>query len=205
MKGEAVEINGVSIKNVLVEPGQAQDVKDIDVPAGETIAYTLRLPKTGALHIDAPAIVRGLNLKIAGYSDYYDTQGVFGSSWSLPWVQTALVSYTGIANNVEISIVTFETSLNALGDAQTTETVIYTGSAQMRQQNATEGAESAGITKQTTAIHSFYFVLPWSDEFSNLSSVNTVIICNDIRYNVRGIVNVDGKSETASFMAVLNE
>ena len=205
MKGETVEINGASIENVLVEPGQAADVKDIDVRAGETIAYTLRLPKMGALHTDMPATVRGNALKIEGYSDYYDAAGAFGDKWSIPWTQTALVSYVQGDMTVNISIVTVETSLNTLGDAQSTETIIYTGLAQIRQQDATESAESAGITKQTTATHAYYFVLPWSADFSALSSVNTYIDYENRRYNVRGIVNVDGKSETASFMAVLNE
>lgn len=199
MAGETVLVDGVQVGNVLVEPGIERDAKEISVPLGTVVDYTLRFPVGFSGTVEGAKVeVRGQILDSIGYADHWHPEGVFGS-WTNPWDMTVLVGRTLGDFAAQVEIVSISATLDALGDAVTTETTVYEGPAQARHSYA---SESDGSAFDTDVSEVWWFVVPWSEGFPALRPESTVIVYGGIRYTVRDLANVNNKGEYMSFEAV---
>lgn len=200
MIGETVLVDGVAVDNVLVEPGTARDAKEVTMPVGTVVDYTLRFPVNyeGAPLHDAKVTVRGVELDTLNYADHWRPADVFGT-WSNPWDMTVLVGRTLGDYSATASVIAVQSVLNALGDPITTESTVYVGSVQARHSYGSEGTGSAEVEMPS---ETWYFVMPWQESFNELRPQSTYIIYLGNRYDVRMIKNLDNAYETASFEAV---
>ena len=202
MMGETVAVGAATVQNVLVEPGLSQDVKDVKdirVPVGARVDYTLRFP-TGAeppAH-DAKVTVRGTVLDVLNVPDHWRPQDVFGE-WTNPWDMTVLVGRTLGDFAQQVSVVAVAAAVDALGDPVVSESTVYNGMAQARMKS---GSESPGDSSLTDAAETWWFVVPWQSGFASLRPQSTRILCGAVGYDVVSIENVDGKGEYASFKAL---
>ncbi len=199
MAGESVLVDGVSVGNVLVEPGIERDAKEISVPLGTVVDYTLRFPVGYDGPIEGSKVtVRGQVLDTIGYADHWNPAGVFGS-WDNPWDMTVLVGRTLGDFTAQVDIIAVSVALDALGDAVKTETTVYSGEAQARHSYV---SESDGSAFDTDVAESWWFVVPHSAAMDGLRPESTFVSYGGIRYAVHDVVNVGNRSEYMSFEAV---
>lgn len=198
MHGETVLLDGVAVDNVLVEPGLSRDAEDIQLPAGTVVDYTLRFPiaHRGPVH-DAKVTVRGRELDTLVFADHLNPTAVFGT-WHGDWDMTVIVGrsgdYTALLEVVELVSTTDE-----MGDPVTVERTVFSGMGQAR--NAS-GSGPSGSAVEQRDVETWWFVVPWQTGFASLRPSSTLIRYGGSDYDVIRVVNVDQKSEVASFEAV---
>ena len=199
MHGETVYLDGVPVDNVLVEPGLARDAADIELPAGTKVDYTLRFPISCPGPVsDAKVTVRGIELDTLVHADHWNPGAVFGT-WSGDWDMTVLVGRTPGDYTQAVAVIRLVSTVDAMGDPATSEEVVWQGLAQAR--NADGSGRPADALEQMDS-ETWWFVMPWQDGFTELRPASTLIRYAGADYSVTRIVNVDQKSETASFEAV---
>lgn len=198
MHGETVYLDGVPVDNVLVEPGLARDAQDITLPAGTVVDYTLRFPieHRGPVH-DAKITVRGRELDTLVFADHMDPLSVFGT-WSGDWDMTVIVGRSGDYTAL-LEVVELISTVDAMGDPVTVERTVYSGMGQARNES---GSGPAGSAVEQRYVETWWFVIPWQEAFATLRPPSTLIRYGGSEFNAIRIVNVDQKSETASFEAV---
>ena len=199
MIGETVLVNGEPVENVLVEPGYVKDAAEVSLPVGTVVDYTLRFPTAfeGPLS-DAKVTVRGKELDTVCHADHLRPADVFGS-WSGAHDMTVHVGRVMGDYSATASIVVVSSTLDALGDPVQSESTVYSGPVQAR---TSYGTEERGSSELAYPSETWHFVVPWHQAFASLRPQSTFVDYGGARYDVSRIVNVDGKSETASFEAV---
>lgn len=199
MRGEVVLVDGVSVENVLVEPGEHVDEVSIEVPTGTKVAYTLRFPIAYEGQVsNAEVTVRGKECRTIGFSDHYNPASVFGS-WGGEWDMTVLVALVEGDMAAAIEVVAVTATVDALGYPSLTEEVVYSGAAQARMG---DGSEAAGTTAEVDVSETWHFVAPWQAAFSALRPQSTRIVYNGGSYDVSRIMNVGNASRHCDFEAV---
>ena len=199
MMGESVYVDGVEVVNVLVEAGLSKDVEHVESLSGARVDYTLRFPADAEppAH-DAMITVRGLELDVLNVPDHWDCKSVFGS-WSNPWDMNVLVGKS-LGDFVDaIAIYTITATVDALGDAVRTETLVYSGDAQARMKT---GSETSGTALESDTLETWCFIVPWDDAFAALRPSSTFITYDGVQYDVRVIDPMNNKQEHALFEAV---
>ena len=199
MRGEVVLVDGVSVGNVLVEPGEHVDEESIEIPTGTKVAYTLRFPIAYDEPIsDAIVTVRGKQCRTVGYSDHYRPQSVFGS-WGGDWDMTVLVTLVEGDMTSSIEIYAITSTVDAIGYPTTSEELVYSGIAQARMG---DGSEKPGDMAEVDISETWHFVVPWQAGFSSLRPQSTSISYGGATYDVSRIKNVDNASRYCDFEAV---
>lgn len=199
MRGESVYVDGVEVANVLVEAGLSKDVEHVESLSGARVDYTLRFPADAEppAH-DAKITVRGLELNVLNVPDHWDCKNVFGS-WSNPWDMNVLVGKS-LGDFVDaIAIYAITATVDALGDAVRTETLVYSGDAQARMKT---GSETSGTALESDTLETWCFIVPWDDAFTALRPSSTFITYDGVQYDVRVIDPMNNKQEHALFEAV---
>ena len=197
LHGETVLVGGEEVGNVLVSPGELREERDLDVslPAGATVRYRLDFPKAFGGDLEGrEVVVRGERLRIAGHPACYEDWNTPGD-WNMPALAVALSGDW----SAEVAVYALVSSVDALGDPVTSRELVYEGPAQARN---SAGSEAAGSVEEQRARETWWFVVPWQDAFAALRPQSTVIVHGGADHDVARIVNVDGRSETASFEAV---
>lgn len=195
--GETVLVDGAEIANVLVSPGDAQDsdLSDDELPAGAVVRYRLDFPKAFAGDLEGSSVeVRGEDLRIVGHPVRY-MDALTPGDWNMPAYAVAMSG----DYSATIRIVALVAAVDDLGDPVVSEQVVYEGPAQARNHS---GSEGAGSVEEQRARETWWFVVPWQESFSALRPQSTSISYGGADYDVARIVNVDERSETASFEAV---
>ena len=199
MMGESVYVGSTEVKNVLVEVGLSKDIEKTDELSGARVDYTLRFPAdaTPPAH-DAKVTVRGTVLDVLNVPDHWNCNNVF-SSWSNPWDMNVLVGKS-LGDFVDaIQVVSVSVTIDSLGDAVVTESVVLSGNAQARLKS---GGESHGTALETVEKETWCFIVPWDDDFASLVPAATFIDYANGRYGVTVIERMENKQEYVLFEAV---
>ena len=204
LRGETVLVNGWPVNDVLVHIGDfersnaaADNVKE---PVGVVADYTLYFPKGYTADLTGKTItVRNITCKVLGHPDHERPEQVFGRNRVGRWDMTVRVETVLDAKAESISIVRLQETRDTLGNPDTTEFgFIWSGKGQARKSTGDMDDKSKGAVAEET----WYFVVPWNNQYSSIPAQQLQVWYNNRTYYVEDIQDVDWKHEYASIKAV---
>lgn len=201
MRGETVYVGSTAVDNVLVHPGEFDDrnyaATDISKPIGTVADYTLYFPMSYTDDLDGAKItVRGYECEVLGHCDHERPKQVFGN-WLGQWDMTVRVKKTLSAMAETIQVLKTIVTRDTLGNRSTATSELYNGSAQARKQSASESEKEGTVSTET-----WFFVMPWLNEFSTTQTQQLSIVYDSRTYDVVEIIDHDWERNYASVKAV---
>ena len=194
---ETIKVDGKRLDGVLVSPADVEAhlvPSDITLPVNASVHYRLDIPK------DYTVRLRGQKVEVRGeLYDVADKPAYIEGNTPGYWNRYALAYRLEGDYSAAIVIVSIETTIDERGDPVISEYQVFSGTAQARMKT---GEEAGGKALETDVSETWYFVVPWQSSFANLRPQSTLILFNEVKYDVVSIENVDNASEAVSFKAV---
>ena len=202
LNGETVYVGTTAVDNVLVHVGEFERghlaVSEISKPVGTNVDYTLYFPMTYEGDLTGKNVtVRGYDCKVLGHPDHERPEQVFGRKWFGKWDMTVHVERTLVDFSETIQVLKTVVTRDTLGNRSTATSELYNGAAQARKQSASESEDEGTVSTET-----WFFVMPWLNEFATTQTQQLSIVYDERTYDVVEIIDHDWEHNYASIKAV---